>query len=319
MSSLAPIVLFTYNRPSQTKILLDSLAANAESKHSCLYIYCDGPKKYANEETIQKILSTRKIVKKENRFKETFVIEKANNRGLAFSIIEGVTDVINKHGRVIVLEDDLILSNYFLYYMNDSLKRYEDNLKIGQIGACNFFACGKRYPNSFFIPIPDCLGWATWQNRWVHFNSDAQQLLQKLIENDLIFKFNGYGSYDMKSMLIDQIKGKGTSWAVRWTAVSIINNWLTLYPNPSMTNHIQSQEATNTNVNIIPPLCSSIPNLETVEVVELPEIIKAMKRGLRGISNYYGYIKKQYYIKIIRNKILLFIPSFIIDFLKTIS
>ncbi len=290
-NSLAPIVLFTYHRPSHTQQVLDSLYANEESKDSILYIYCDGPKNNADSKTLQKLEETRRIVKKENRFKEVIVVEQVENKGLANSIISGVTEVINKYGTVIVLEDDLILSPYFLYYMNDSLQRYEKNNKVGQIGACNTFANGNKFPNSFFVTMPDCLGWATWKDRWNHFSSDAGKLLQEIQEKDLMLKFNAYGSYDMENMLKAQIGTSGTSWSVRWTAVCILNNWLSLYPNPSMSNHLASNEATHANLNITPPMSKVKPHLSTVDVEELSDVIEAMKKTYAGVGDYYGNIK----------------------------
>lgn len=294
----APIVLFAYSRPWHTNQILNSLSVNEEAKDSILYIYCDGPKENATTEMLDKINQVRQISKAENRFQKVIVIEQIKNKGLANSIIGGVTEVINKHGSVIVLEDDLVLSPYFLNYMNDSLKRYEKDLKVAQIGACNFFACGKKYPSWFFIPMPDCLGWATWKNRWDHFNSDASFLLEELKKKELIYKFNAYGSSDMEKMLTAQIGG-GTSWAVRWTAVCILNDWLTLYPNPSFSNHIESQEATHANINITPPLCTEKPEFGTVAVIEIAQVIKAMKRGYKGTGDYYGKLQIHNYLKIL--------------------
>ena len=286
--NLAPIVLFVYNRPWHTRQTLEALAKNELSSESILYIFADGQKKNATEEVLEKIKQTREIIKSREWCGEVIIYEKDKNAGLANSIISGVTEVVNKHGNVIVLEDDLLLSEYFLLFMNDSLTRYESNPKVGQIGACNFFACGKEFPKLFFIPIPDCWGWATWKNRWRCFNPDANELLVKLNEQDLIYKFNVYGSYDMEGMLKMQINGQVNSWAIRWQAVCIINDWLTLYPNPSLTNHIASDNATHANVDITPPLLKTKPTFKTVEVKEIPKVIVAMKNGFAGIGDYYG-------------------------------
>lgn len=293
--NLSPIVIFTYNRPSHTQQLLNSLAANQESKNSLLYIYCDGAKETDKDDVLLLISETRTIVKNENRFKKVIITEQSSNKGLAHSIIDGVTEVINEHSKVIVLEDDLVVSPFFLCYMNDSLIRYENNNKVGQIGACNFFACGKKFPSVFFTHIPDCLGWATWKSKWSKFNPDAQQLLIQLRNNDLIHKFNAYGSYDYERMLLQQIDGRGTSWAVKWTAVCVLNNWLTLYPNPSLTNHLESQNATNANFNISPPLMVVEPNLRTIKVKEINKIIRAMKRSFHGNGDFYGNSKNSFF------------------------
>jgi len=285
-------VHFVYNRPFHTQQVLNSLAANDEAGESTLYVFCDGPKIDASEEELQSIDRTRDIVKREVRFKDIFISEKDLNVGLANSIIGGVTEVINKYDKAIVLEDDLIVSPFFLYYMNDSLVRYEHNSKVGQIGACNFFACGSKYPSTFFTPIPDCLGWATWKNRWDFYDVDAVSLLKQLEDKNLTYRFNLYEAYDMVGLIKMHIEGKVNSWAIRWQAVCIINDWLTLYPNPSFTNHIESKNATHANINITPPICSKKPKFKTIDVKEISTVIDAMKKGYAGTGDYYGNTKK---------------------------
>jgi hypothetical protein len=295
---LSPVVIFAYNRPFHTTQVLNSLAHNKESKETLLYIICDGPRVNASSEDKEQIKKVINIAKAENRFEKTIVIERETNMGLASSIIDGVTNLLDKHETIIVLEDDLIVSPYFLCYMNDSLVRYQGNLRVGQIGACNMFACGEKFPQFFFLPMPDCLGWATWKNRWDHFTGDAKHLLEQLRRNKLIYKFNVYGSYGMKGMLVDQIKGKGTSWAVRWAAVCVLNDWLILYPNPSFTNHIASINATNASMNILPPLCMTEPDFKTVETIEIKEVIKAMQKGYAGTGDFYGNYKYSFPVRL---------------------
>lgn len=297
---LSPVVLFVYNRPKHTSQILNSLALNAESIDTILYIYCDGPKNEASEEMLLKIAETRKTAKNENRFKSVIIIEQLNNKGLASSVIDGVTEIINKHETVIVLEDDLILSPYFLSFMNDSLNRYKNHDNVGQIGACNFFACGNQYPSSFFTPIPDSWGWATWKKKWDYFNPNPEILMQEIVDKDLVHKFNVYGSYPMMDMLQSQIEGKVSSWAIRWQAVCVLNNWYTLYPNPSLTNHIESLDATHANFNILPPLMKIEEVFTTKIVEEIPNVINAMKKGFNNTGDFYGndiVLKKGSYIR----------------------
>ena len=308
-NTFAPIVLFVYDRPIHTQNILNSLALNEESKFSDLYIFCDGSKLNASTEQLEKINKVKQIVESENRFQKVIFTIQSINKGLSNSIIDGVTKVINKHGSVIVLEDDLIVSKYFLSYMNDGLNRYKDNKNVAEIGACNFFANGKRYPDYFFANMPDTWGWATWKDRWSYFNNDSVFLYNELVNKNLTHKFNTYGSYDMMGMLNDQIFGKVNSWAIRWQAVMVLNNWLCLYSNPAFSNHIESSEATHANKNIIPPLQNNKPIFKTVPVIELPIIIEAIKNGYSNKSDYYGNFKMKYLVKKTKriiNKIILF-------------
>jgi hypothetical protein len=291
---------------------LNSLVENVESKDSILYVFCDGAKQNSNDEDLVRIEEVRKLINAENRFKEVVIKVEEKNKGLANSIINGVTEVVNIHGKVIVLEDDLILSPFFLSYMNDSLERYENNSSVGQIGACNFFACGNYYPDYFFVPLPDCLGWATWKDRWGSFNSNVAELTKQL-EEDEVKKhiFNAYGAYDFMGMLDLQKQGKVDSWAIRWQAVCVLKGWLILYPNPSMTNHIESNEATHANINITPPINIKLPNFYTIEVKEINKVITAFKLGYSGKGDYFGKENHFFKIKKIKKIIKLFIPPII--------
>ena len=236
--TLAPIVLFVYNRPSHTEQTLNALAENDLADQSTLFIYADGPKHDATTETLEKIKKTREIIRRKKWCKEVNVIESEINKGLADSIINGVSKVINEYGRVIVLEDDIVTSKYFLKFMNDALDLYVDEQKVISVGALNFFATDDQVPDTFFIPIPDCWGWATWKDRWKLFEPNSQKLLNELRKKGLIEKFNLYGAYNFEQMLIDQIKGNVSSWAIRWQAVAYLNDKLSLYPKLSVTKNI---------------------------------------------------------------------------------
>jgi len=235
---LAPIILFVYNRPGHAEQTLNAFAANRLADESILYIYADGPKADASPETLENISLTRALIRSKKWCKEVFIIESEVNRGLAGSVIRGVTEVVNKHGKIIVLEDDIITSKYFLQFMNDALDVYSDEPKVLSIGALNFFATDDQVPDTFFVPIPDCWGWATWKNRWQLFEPNAQTLYTRLIENNLVGKFNLNGAYNFESMLLDQIKGNISSWAIRWQALAYLENKLSLYPKYSVAKNI---------------------------------------------------------------------------------
>ena len=317
---LAPIVLFTYNRPVHTQNVLDSLAICDEAKESILYVFCDGAKANCDANGLNNIEEVRRIVSAENRFKEVIVTIQESNNGLSNSIISGVTQVINEHKKIIVLEDDFIISPFFLEYMNDGLVRYQDDMSVAEIGGCNTFACGNKFPKYFVSPMAETLGWATWKNRWDFFNGDSIYLYKKINENGLAYKFNAYGSYDMMGMLKDQIFGKVNSWAIRWQAVMVLNNWYCIHANISYTQHVESFDATHAKVNILPPLQLSKPVFETIEIKENENVIKALKCGYSGKSDYYGKIKSKYikkrFGKIIKKILLFFIPFGIVMLFK---
>jgi hypothetical protein len=139
---------------------------------------------------------------------------------------------------VIVLEDDILTSKYFLRFMNDALDVYSDDEKVAALGACNFFIKHAVVDDTFFVQMPDTWGWATWKRSWALFNPDAKELICQLRHKGLMDKFNLFGSYDYESMLINQSLGRISSWGIRWQASVLLNDKLVLYPTFSLTTNI---------------------------------------------------------------------------------
>lgn len=224
----SPIVLFLYNRPDHTKLTLNALANNKEASDSELFIYCDGLKPDSSEKDQDNVKEVRHIANQENRFKKINVIYREENLGLANSIISGVTEIINQFGRIIVLEDDIVVSTSFLKYMNYALDYYQDNEKIASIHGYSFPI--NNLPDFYFLKGTDCWGWASWKRAWNYFEADGIVLYDKLINSDKGYDFNFYNSYNYLGMLSDQIQNKNDSWAIRWYASAYLNDMLTLYP-----------------------------------------------------------------------------------------
>jgi len=228
----APIALFAFKRPEHTRLTLESLAHNPEFMDSPLFIYCDGTRDSDEEKLVS---LTRKLVHELSHPNKT-IIERDNNWGLAESIIAGVTQLCDEYEKVIVLEDDMVISPCFLRYMNSSLVEYEYNNCVISIHGYCFPIEGM--PETYFLMGADCWGWATWKNRWDLFEKDGRKLLRLLNERGLINRFNMFGSYNYSRMLKQQIAGKNESWAIRWYASALLNEKLTLYPGKSLVQNI---------------------------------------------------------------------------------
>src|SRR2546423_14535813 len=149
MQTLAPVSLFVYNRPWHLKQTLESLEKNFLSGQSVLYIYSDGPRADATPEQLQKIKEVRSLIRSKKWCKETYIIESETNKGLAKSIIEGVTELVNDFGKEIVLEDDLVLSPGFLKYMNEALTLYESEERVMHVSGY-IFETSLKLPETLF-------------------------------------------------------------------------------------------------------------------------------------------------------------------------
>lgn len=221
---LSPILLFTYNRLSHTRRCIEALLKNSLASESELFIYADGVKDGTQQEAVNEV---RNYIRSISGFKHITIIERTENWGLARNIIDGVTTQIKKYGKVIVLEDDLVVAPYFLQFMNDALEIYKDEPKVGHIQACDFTQ-DASLPDTFLIKWTGSWGWATWERAWKHFNPNGKELLHELEARKLSYTFDFNGKYGFTRMLRRQIAGKNNSWAIRWNASLFIKDILSL-------------------------------------------------------------------------------------------
>jgi len=247
MSRPAPIVVFAFNRPIHLTHTLEALTANPLAMESDLFIYCDGPR---NEEEASKTEAARRVAETVAGFKSVTVFKRERNFGLAANIIDGVTSIVGRYGRVIVLEDDLVTSPHFLSYMNDGLDLYAGDPKVASIHGWCFPHEEENPPDTFFLRGADCLGWGTWKRAWDIFEPDANVLLQEIRRRKLEYVFNAHGTYDYVGMLEAVARERLGSWAVRWLASAFLADMYTLYSSSSLVTHIGGDgSGTNTGVN----------------------------------------------------------------------
>ncbi len=126
-SVYAPVVLFVYNRLELTKRTVAALQRNVLAAETDLIVFSDAAKNPKDE---FKVNLVRAFISSLTGFRSVSVHLRDVNFGLSNSIIDGVTTVVNEYGSVIVLEDDLITSQYFLQFMNDGLKNTVMNLGL---------------------------------------------------------------------------------------------------------------------------------------------------------------------------------------------
>ena len=231
---LAPITLFTYNRLWHTQQTIKYLSNNQFARDSMLYVFSDGPK---DEEAKTRVKEVRQFLTTITGFKDVIVTERNDNLGLAKSITNGVTEIVKRHGKVIVLEDDLLTSPFFLKYMNEALKMYQYDEKVASIHGYTY-PVKEHLPDTFFIKGADCWGWATWERAWNIYEKAGEKLLHKLKEKGFKKEFNFNNSYGYINMLKKQIKGKNDSWAIIWYASTFLRGMYTLYPFPSLVMNI---------------------------------------------------------------------------------
>lgn len=237
MKKLAPVALFVYNRPIHTLQTLEALSSNLLADQTNLFVFLDGPKNGADPNTIELIRETKNVINSRQWCKEQILIERETNLGLAESIIQGVTKLVNQFGSIIVLEDDLVTSKYFLSFMNKALNTFELEEKVACISGYNY-PVENKLPETFFLKGADCWGWATWKRSWNDFEPNGQKLADKIKILKLESEFDFDNSFPYFQMLLDQISKKNNSWAIRWYASAFLKDKLCLYPGVSLIKNI---------------------------------------------------------------------------------
>lgn len=242
---LCPIVLFTHKRLDTLQKTIDSLKLNTLAIESELFIFSDGTKGQSDKEGVENV---RAFLKTITGFKKIIIKESPCNKGLANSVISGVTEVINLYGKVIVLEDDLQATPNFLQFMNQSIEYYTQNKNVFSISGYAFdlsIAKDETF-DSYFLNRGWSWGWATWKDRWENVDWKVKSY-KAFTKNKVARKNFALGGSDLNKMLDDYMKNDLDSWAIRWFYHQFSNNGLTVYPIYSkIQNNGFGEEATHT-------------------------------------------------------------------------
>lgn len=282
--SFAPLILFVYNRPEHTKYNLEKLNSIDGVKDTELYIFSDAAKDKKTEVKVKQVRNYLDVFKENSsNFKKITIIKAAQNKGLANSIIEGVTNIIEKYEKVIVLEDDLEVSKDFLLYMNEALYYYQDKKKIWSISGYTFpMKSLEHYNHDIYVARRACSwGWATWSDRWNTIDWKVKDYTKNIkfnLRNRIEF---GRWGRDMPFMLDENIYGLNHSWAIRWCYAAYKQNKYTIYPVKS---HVVSNGTDGSGTNyktIVHRYDTELVENTKVYMFEMVEPVKKIEREFR--------------------------------------
>lgn len=232
--SKAPVLLLLYDRPRHTRRVLDYLMRQPEIMETPLYILSDGAK--SDERSRGQVAEVRKIATQiKELLPDTTLWFQEENVGLARNVTEGVGRVLEIHDRVIVVEDDLILSPYFLRWMNDVLETHAADSKVAHVHAGTFYT-SRALSNNHTLRFAGSWGWATWRDRWQkYWEPDGVRLLRRMKADDEARRHFDYGGFQKFTRMLErQTKGQNNSWAVRWHASLVLHHLLSINANPPL-------------------------------------------------------------------------------------
>jgi len=282
----SPIAVFAYRRTRHLARVLDALEACPEFKKSRCYVFSDGPKSNEGEADVAAV---RALVKARLRPNMTLV-ESPVNLGVDGSILAAVTRICNEFGRVIVIEDDIVVAPCTLKWFNDVLSRYEDEARVWQVSAYQFnvpeFA---DRDSGLFLPLTTSWGWATWKRAWDLYDPEATGWERLKTDRELRRGFDVDDSYPYTDMLLRQKEGRSDTWDIHWWWRVFTSNGLVLFPPRSLVTNIGFDEtATHGKFGKLKTLLAAIrprhDSLEERTSPDLPEALGVSAEDMRFLA-----------------------------------
>lgn len=278
----APICLFTYARPQHASLVVNALKLSPLATSSILYVFSDAPK---TDEAVSNVLDVREMLHSIDGFAEVKIVEREKNVGLARNIQEGVSEVIARHGRAIILEDDTVPSVQFLDYMNRALDKFETDPKVWHVSGYSHPIDATGLSDVYLSRFMNCWGWATWADRWAHYVKNPLEL-KATWSDEHIHRFNLDGKLPYWRQVEANISGEIDTWAIFWYATIFAEDGLCLNPTRSLVSNI-GHDGTGENCGVsdlnfhATPDQNFRPNLDLPALQEDVEAIIRVKRYVR--------------------------------------
>lgn len=301
----APIALFVYNRLDHCRQTVEALIANEGSKNSELFIFSDSYKSETDKHKVEAVRSYISSLATMDYFKAVTVIKAEQNKGLAASIIAGVSQIVDKYGKIIVLEDDVVTKINFLTFMNSALDYYEQDQRIWSIGGFNTIGQSPDGKDIYFAQRICSCSWATWADRWNRADWNMKSYSTFRFNPFKRIRFSQYGN-DCAIMLDEQHAGFINSWAIRFNYSAFENNMYTVYPSNSLAKNIgydgSGTHCEKPSDNYVIQLNDDVRNLELTRFAEPLEEVKHRYQKLFSSSWSYATIHWAFALLGIRRK-----------------
>jgi hypothetical protein len=271
----APLALFIYNRPEHIRQMITSLQSCEGFAESPIYVFADGPRHPEENTAIHQARAEARRLLGDR----AVYFERDANLGVDNSIIAGVTQLCDQYGRVVVIEDDLIFSPYFLKFLNVGLRRYEREPRVMQVCGYMFDVpqFGHR-TDAIFLTMANSLGWATWKRAWDQFDPDATGWRERLRDDRVRRRFDLDGHFRYARMLSHHMRSKAPAWDIRWYYTVFSKHGLVLYPPRTLVVHT-GFDGTGTHDRFSMPVHQG--ELETRATFDLPkQVEEGLDKGL---------------------------------------
>ncbi len=227
ISEWAPVALFIYRRPEHARRMISSLQNCVGYPESPVFVFADGA---AHPRDLRAVQETRVIAHSMLGDRAVF-LERETNIGVDRSVIAGVTQLCDRFSKVVVIEDDLVVSSQFLEFLNRGLQEFEHEPRVMQVSGHMFDVPEMRQQNeAIFLPMTTSWGWATWKRAWDQFDPSANGWRARLDDHEVRRRFDLDGHFAYSAMLARQMRHEVGAWDIRWYYSLFERKGLGLFP-----------------------------------------------------------------------------------------
>jgi hypothetical protein len=259
------VVIFTYDRPDHLERLLYTYYKNQISVLLPTTIYMDAPK---SSEAKKAQIKTTKIINRYNDvFKNIKLIKRKINLGSKMNIITGITESFDNFKKLIILEDDLVLSENFLEFLSVCLEYFEGSEYVYHISGCSLIENTPTL-DPYFTKYMNCWGWGTWKDKWQQLCPSSRSYKYDM-NKDEIYNFNFDNSHDFHRQLYENRKGMISTWAILWYACIFKNDGLCLSPGISLVDNKGNDGSGERHGKVMPiPFVDQKPSMQFPSEIE---------------------------------------------------
>lgn len=313
--TLAPVAIFVYNRPNNTRETIEALKNNYLAKETDVFVFSDGPKTVKNEKAVDGVRTYLKTV---TGFKTLTVIERKENLYLERNVIGGVTEIVDRFGKIIVLEDDGVTAKNFLTFMNNALDFYEKETKVMHVATFTFIKMPDNYNKTFFWRYSENGGggWGTWKNRWDKFKwfqSETEGLAALSDEQKRNIELDGV--FDCLASL----RANPIPWDICWYIAIVRNNGLAVNsPKPLIRNNGLFSGTHFSSINRILGKSPFEVELENEQDIFFETNIAENVEAIRLLKEFYGKLGTRKRDKILHNFVRMLVILKITKLLKRV-
>lgn len=231
------VLFLVFNRLDVTKQVFQAIR---QAKPPRLYIAADGARKNKEGEAEKVIVVRNHILDNIDWDCEVKTLFREENLGCKYAVSGAIDWFFEQEEMGIILEDDCLPSQSFFWFCEELLERYKNDRRVWHISGDNFQeGVARGEGDYYFSKYNHIWGWASWADRWEHYNVEMNTYQGFKASNEIINIFSKKNHQKYWSDVFQKVeKGQIDTWDYQWTYTVLANSGLSILPNKNLISNI---------------------------------------------------------------------------------